>query len=186
MEEISYIVTKDDLIAWSTYYNMKTMKTAKGKKWYAGWKWQVLGIILFLVGIFSIVKWDSDLLGIPLLFIGAFLFFLSRGAGSMPSYLKSFLKSSLNKEGAKLYENAGPGLLGQVTLRIEEDGLVSKTAVGEHRGSWEVVGPIISHENYIFISVNRVAAEIINRNRIVRGNLDQFKEKIEKKALVKG
>jgi hypothetical protein len=104
----------------------------------------------------------------------------------MPSYLTPFLKSSLNKQGAKIYENAGPGLLGEVTLRIEEDGLVEKTAVGEHRTSWEVIGPVISHENYIFISVNTVAAEVINRNRIVKGNLDQFKEKIEKKALVKG
>ena len=74
MEEISYIVTKDDLIAWSTYYHMKTIKADKGKKWYAGWKWRVLGIILFLAGMFLIIKGESDLLSIPILFIGAFLF----------------------------------------------------------------------------------------------------------------
>jgi hypothetical protein len=126
---------------------------------------------------FLIIKGESDLLSIPILFIGAFLFFMSRNARSMPSYLTSFLKSSLNKQGAKIYGNAGPGLLGQVTLRVEEDGLVSKTGVEERKTSWEVIGPVISHENFIFIHVNTVAAEVIN--------LDQFKEKVEEKALVK-
>jgi hypothetical protein len=101
MEEISYTVTKDDLIAWSTYGNMTAM--SRGKKWYAGWTWQVLGIILFLAGLYSQIIMQLDFVSLLLLFAGAFLFLLSRQAGSMPSYLTSFLKSSLKKQGAKIF-----------------------------------------------------------------------------------
>lgn len=184
MEEISYTATRDDLIAWSTYYNMKTMKT-KRKTWYAGWKGQVLGIVFFLAGIFSVIKTDVAVLSIVLLFIGAFLFLMAKRSGSMPSYLTPFLKSSLNKQGSKVYENAGPGLVGQITLRIEGDALVERTAVGEQKTKWEVVGPVISHENYVFICVNTVGAAVINRNQVVTGNIDQFKERIKEKALIK-
>jgi hypothetical protein len=145
----------------------------------------VLGIIFFLAGIFSIIKGNSNVLSIPLLFIGAFLILQSRRAGSMPSYLTPFVKWSLKKQGAKIYENAGPGLVGQITLKIKEDGLVDRTAVGESKINWVAVGPVISHENYVFICVNRVGAEVINRNQIVTGNIDKFKAKIEEKALIR-
>jgi len=184
MEEISYTVRKDDLVAWSTYYNLKTAKT-KSKTWYAGWKGQLLGIIFFLAGILSVIKTDVAVLSIILLFIGAFLFLMAKRSGSMPSYLTSLLKPSLNKQAAKIYENAGPGLVGQITLRIEEDALVERTAVGEQKTKWEAVGPVISHENYVFIFVNTVGAAIINRNQVVTGNIDQFKEKVKEKALIK-
>jgi len=184
MEEISYTVTKDDLVAWSTYYNMKLAKT-KHKTWYAGWKGQVLGMVFFLAGIFSILKTDVIFLSIFLLFIGAFFFLMSKRQGSMPSYLTPFLKSFLNKQVSKIYENAGPGLVGQMILRIEEDGLVEKTPVGEQKTSWEVVGPVISHENYVFICVNTVGAAVINRNQVLTGNIDQFEAKIKEKALIK-
>jgi hypothetical protein len=72
-----------------------------------------------------------------------------------------------------------------MTLTIEDEWLVEKTVVGEHKISWKVVGPVISHENYFFILVNKVAALVINRNQVVSGNLDSFKEKIMEKALIK-
>jgi hypothetical protein len=103
----------------------------------------------------------------------------------MPSYLTPLLKSSLNKQGAKIYENAGPGLVGQITLRIEEDALVERTAVGEQKTKWEAVGPVTSQENYVFIFVNTVGAAVINRNQVVTGNIDQFKEKVKEKAFIK-
>ncbi len=184
MEEISYTVTKDDLVAWSTYYNLKTAKT-KRKTWFAGWKGQLLGIIFFLAGVFSVIKTDVAILSIFLLFIGVFLFLMGKRSGSMPSHLTSFLKSSLNKQAAKIYENAGPGLVGQITLRIEDDALVERTTVGEQKIKWEAVGPVISHENYVFISVNRVGAAILNKDRLITGNIDQFKEKVKEKALIK-
>ncbi len=184
MEEISYTVTKDDLAAWSTYYNLKTAKT-KRKTWYGGWKGQLLGTIFFIVGIVTVIKTDLAVLSIILLFIGAFLFLQAKRSGSTPSYLTPFLKSALNKQGAKIYENAGPGLVGQITLRIEEDALLERTAVGEQKIKWDAVGPVITHENYVFVFVSGVGAAVINRNQVVTGNIDKFKEKVKEKALIK-
>jgi hypothetical protein len=161
MTEIEYEVRPQDLIAFNEHL---ALETAPMRKVFRRHQAQIPGFMVLV----SLLLWFYYKDTLSALYVAALA--LGWGFGA-PAYLKW----SMRKQFGRFYsDDDRAAVLGQFTLRIEEQELVENGGTGETRTPWADILRIEVTKHYAFIFVSRDSALIVPRATVKSGNLHEF------------
>lgn len=148
--EIKYELTKDDFLEFNLYHaeNSKTVKKTLNIQRY----------IISIIFIFAAIVMSSYL-DIPYSFtIPFYLVVFLIWVLFYPKYFKWHIKRNVSK---MLDEGKNKGIIGEQSLSISNEGIISISEVGEMKNNWSSVEKIVKTDKIILIYISSISAYII-------------------------
>ena len=164
--EIEFSVEEADVLAFSEDHNehSEVAKAIRRRNTYGyGVAFMGVGVVLLLVGIVG--------LGVGFLLLGPIWMV----------YWPKRARQLYRKQAAALWrEGQNPIFQGSHVLRLEDSGLFSISPAGESRMPLRTIQRLVTTPDLLLIYIGAIQAIIVTLARVVRGDIDQFSEELER------
>ncbi len=170
--EIKYDFKEEDYVEFNIHH-MKSFKT--GKRMTTMLRW--IGPILFLMS--GLVMGSKEFLGFNI----SFFLYITLALLWYFLYPKIFMNSVRKRVKKLLKEGKNKGLLGQRTIKFDDQGYTSISSVTEAKTIWSAVERVDQEDNYIYIFESAVSAVVIPLRELSETEVCDVKKILKENAV---
>jgi len=166
--EIVFKLSEQDFLAFSDHHNAKSPTYRKANR-----RAVLSFVVMWAFGSYFVWRIIGDpVFTAAYLAIGVIAFF----------FVPSAVKGSRRKSATAAYrEGKNRALFQEQTLRIERDVFAHESVASEGRLKWEYVEAVDVTDDFTFIYVSALAAHIIPKHGVIRGDYDAFVQEAHKR-----